>query len=65
MEMRLYLMLFLILALAGCGRGEKPQPPTAEESRQLDGAENMLDNLANEEGPANASAPAGPSNRVN
>lgn len=48
------------LALAGCRDG-KPEQPTAEQSAQLNDAEDMLNGVANEEGPE-ANAP-GPSNR--
>ena len=55
-------MIFAALLLAGCDREEKPQPPTQAESARLDEAEDMLNDLAqNEEGPA--SQDAGPSNR--
>jgi hypothetical protein len=50
-----------LLLLAAC-RDDRPPAPTAEESAQLNQAEDMLNDMAqNEEGPeANAS---GPSNR--
>jgi hypothetical protein len=50
-----------LLLLAAC-RDDRPPAPTAEESAQLNRAEDMLNDMAeNEEGPeANAS---GPSNR--
>ena len=48
----------LLLLLAGCS-DNRPQTPTAEESRRLDQADAMLDGL-NEEGPAPAGT--GPSN---
>ena len=57
-------LLIGLALLTGCDRTEQPAAPTAEESQRLDQAEAMLDNLANEEGPANASAPTGPSNQV-
>jgi len=47
------------LFVAGC-RKDEPPAPTAEQSAQLNDADQMLDNLANEEGPE-ANAP-GPSN---
>ena len=50
----------LLLMLAACG-DVRPPTPTAEESARLDEADAMLDNLANEEGPADRSA--GPSGR--
>jgi hypothetical protein len=53
-----YSVLCLLL-LAGCGK-EQPAAPTAEQSAQLNDAENMLNGVArNEEGPeANASGPS-------
>ena len=56
LEMRMIFPLFLILA--ACGK-EQPAAPTAEQSAQLNDAENMLDAAANEEGPADRST--GPS----
>ena len=53
------LALFLMIALAGC-RKEQPAAPTAEESAQLNDAENMLNDAAQDEGPADRST--GPSN---
>jgi hypothetical protein len=49
-----YLLLSLLL-LGACHK-EGPAAPTAEESAQLNEAENMLDAAANEEGPADRSA---------
>jgi hypothetical protein len=46
----------LLLLLAGCNREEKPEGPTAAESERLDQAEQMLNGLANEEGPATEAA---------
>jgi uncharacterized lipoprotein len=64
--MRLILPALLLLLLAACNREDAPERPTAAQTAQLDEAENMLDNLAaNEEGPDNASAPAGPSGNLN
>ena len=57
-EMRaIFLCAFLLLA--SC-RSEQPQVPTAAQSDQLNEAESMLNDLAqNEEGPeANASGPS-------
>lgn len=52
--------LSLFLLLAACG-DHRPAAPTAEESAQLNDAEAMLNQTANEEGPE-APAPD-PSNR--
>ena len=51
--------LAAMLLIAGC-RDERPAQPTAEESDQLNDAEDMLNGMAqNEEGPeANASGPS-------
>ena len=49
-----------VLLLTAC-RDQRPPAPTAEQSQQLNEAENLLDNMANEEGPADRST--GPSNR--
>ena len=46
------LPLLIALALAGCNRAEKPQAPTPAETERLNGAEEMLNGLANEEGAA-------------
>jgi len=54
------LPLLIGLCLLACGK-EQPKAPTAEQSAQLNDAENMLNEVAaNEEGPADRSA--GPSN---
>jgi hypothetical protein len=49
----------LLLLLAGC-REQRPPAPTSEQSKQLNEAEAMLNDVAsNEEGPeANASSPS-------
>ena len=54
-----YLVAFALLSLSACHKDEPPAP-TAEQSRQLNEAEDMLDNMAeNEEGPeAKASGPS-------
>ena len=53
--------LFAALLLVAC-KDNRPPRPTAEQSQQLNDAEDMLDNMAsNEEGPADHSA--GPSNQ--
>jgi hypothetical protein len=49
--MRKFLLLG-ILFLASCDREERPEAPTAAESQRLDDAEEMLNQLANEEGAA-------------
>jgi hypothetical protein len=45
-------LLLGILLLASCNREERPEAPTPAESQRLDEAENMLNDLANEEGAA-------------
>ena len=52
-------LLLAALLLCAC-RKEEPAAPTAEQSAQLNDAEDMLNNAANEEGPADR--PTGPSN---
>jgi hypothetical protein len=51
--------LLAFLLIAACHK-DQPPAPTAEQSRQLNDAEDMLNNMAeNEEGPeANASGPS-------
>ena len=57
------LLLLLPLLLFSCSREEQPEAPTAEESERLDEAADMLDRLANEEGPeAEAPSPSNDSN---
>jgi len=46
-----FLSLTLFLA-AACSREEQPQAPTADETERLNDAEQMLNELANEEGAA-------------
>ena len=55
------LALFLTLLLAAC-RKDEPEAPTAEQSAQLNEAEDMLNDMSadNAEGPADRST--GPSN---
>ena len=43
------IFLPILLLAAGCSREEQPEAPTAAESDQLNDAETMLDELANEE----------------
>jgi hypothetical protein len=50
--------LTILLLLTACQK-EQPAAPTAEQSAQLNEAEDMLNGAANEEGPADRSA--GPS----
>jgi hypothetical protein len=48
----------VVLSLAAC-RDQRPPTPTAEQTRQLNEAENMLDNMAaNEEGPERSPGPS-------
>jgi hypothetical protein len=54
-----YIAFGFLLLLGACEK-EKPAAPTAEQSAQLNEAENMLNAAANEEGPADRST--GPSN---
>jgi hypothetical protein len=57
------LVISALLILAAC-KDQKPPAPTAEESSQLNEAEDMLNDMArNEEGPADRSA--SPSNQSN
>jgi hypothetical protein len=57
--MRIVVLTALLLC-AAC-KNERPPAPSAEQSQQLNEAENLLDNMAtNEEGPADRST--GPSN---
>jgi hypothetical protein len=54
-------ILYFLLLLSAC-RDHQPAAPSPEQSRQLNDAEDMLNNMAdNEEGPADRSA--GPSNQ--
>jgi len=46
------ILLIGILSLTACDREEQPEAPTAAESERLDDAEDMLNDLANEEGAA-------------
>ena len=55
------ILLPIVLLLTACNRDEQPQSPTAAESEQLNEAEEMLNELAKEEGPAPQGAD--PSNR--
>ena len=48
--MRKILLLGMLLVVAACNREERLEPPTAAESERLDEAEDMLNQLANEEG---------------
>ena len=53
-------LLLSLLLVAAC-KDHRPPAPSAEQSQQLNEAENMLDNMANEEGPADRST--GPFNQ--
>ena len=44
------MLICLMMLAAGC-RKDSPPAPTAEQSAQLNDADQMLDHLANEEGP--------------
>jgi hypothetical protein len=52
--------VFLLLLLPAC-RDQRPPSPTAEQSSQLNEADAMLNQMANEEGPEDRSP--GPSNQ--
>ena len=55
--------IFCLLLLCACDREERPQPPNAAETERLNDAEEMLNDLANEEGAApDGTAPAVNSN---
>jgi len=56
-------ILLLALVLLSSCRDQRPPAPTAQQSDQLNEADAMLNNLANEEGPADRST--GPSNSSN
>jgi hypothetical protein len=56
-----HLIVIALLALVAACHDRRPPAPNAEQSAQLNDAEDMLNNMAvNEEGPADRSA--GPSN---
>ena len=59
--MRIFVLIGLLMASA-C-RDRHPPTPTEEQSAQLNEAEDMLNDAANEEGPADRST--GPSNVSN
>jgi len=50
--MKFLLPALILIFAASCNREEQPQAPTASESDQLNEADEMLDNLAKEEGAA-------------
>jgi len=51
-----HLAFALLLLLAACQREEKVEAPTSAETERLNDAEAMLNDLANEEGPATEAA---------
>jgi hypothetical protein len=53
------LVAAVVLLVAAC-RDDRPPAPTQQQNAQLNEASNMLDELGNEEGPADRST--GPSN---
>ena len=52
MKMKSLYPALILISAAACNREEQPQAPTASESDQLNEADQMLDNLAKEEGAA-------------
>jgi hypothetical protein len=52
-------LIAVLLLVAGCHK-DRPPAPTPEQSAQLNEADQMLNQLANEQGPADRST--GPSN---
>jgi len=56
------LIVCALLIVAAC-KDHRPPAPTAEQSTRLNNAEDMLNNMDNEEGPADRST--GPSNQSN
>jgi hypothetical protein len=53
------LLLATALALLSACKNDRPPAPTADQSDQLNEADSMLNDLANEEGPeANAPSPS-------
>jgi hypothetical protein len=50
--MKSLLLASTLLLAAACNRDEQPQAPTAAESERLNDAEDMLNELAKEEGAA-------------
>jgi hypothetical protein len=56
------ILVCVLLVVTAC-RDQRPPAPTAEQSQQLNDAENMLDNMAaNEEGPEQRPGPSNSSN---
>ena len=53
------ILVLALLLLSSC-RDQRPPAPTSEQADQLNEADSMLNDLANEEGPADRST--GPSN---
>ena len=53
------ILAFLLMLLVGCN-DHRPPAPTRDQADQLNEADTMLNDLANEEGPADRST--GPSN---
>ena len=48
------ILLLPLIMLGACDRGERVEPPTAAEAERLNEAEDMLNELADEEAPTPA-----------
>lgn len=50
------ILIVVLLLFCGCNRPERPEAPSPAEAERLNDAEAMLNQLANEEGPATEAA---------